>query len=813
MATSTEQAGADYCDLSNQSSTETSTSTQQESLIQIGSECLAPPQWQTHHPEFAGKEWKHVAKSRAKHPLFVKQMFIPFVVVKDGVKFKDGYKGVACAFCPQVYKDNCGKQSLELHLENAHVEQHKLLQQSTPETSVQQARNVANKKLSQPLLQFSKPYRRASHIQIEFETGLARTIASAGGSLPLNTFDREEFRKTIAVVDKQVVVPTSKTTSRHIAQISKNYRDFLREKLALCKSIAITADGWTARYATDQKSHIGVTVHTVKGDDNISTGLDIYPFPGRHTAVRLRWALFKCLQSHGILSCVNYITADNASNIQAAISYEWDSNLFKNFQQEVGASAEDMAAITNVFPLTSVRCYCHTLNLVIEAALAVPKDENGEQVDVRIDPPPYQVRMKALLKGVRSLASFFHKSSVPGEELARATTTACGRRLLLFGDVQHRWNHTLTMLMRFVRIHVPLQTAVATLRSKRIRIPAHIVSFMNDITEHVADATSLVRLLFLFYQQTNEASGQQYSTLNLIRQFLEEAYGATCPETDDTTLISQVKEKIRDNLLGRYLDSESTPFHVSHLHNIATALDPMDAANKFEFVWGGQSGPQYLREEGYQTSSASTAHVVVEPIPALSEAEYSKRVAQLVAEREVAFNKLTIMAQTVHDERSSSLTRRRRTTTNESQTIDLADDDQDTEEPPGVAHRVRRRDQRRMQLKMANCSLSSQQDVEITVEHQIECLQHSSTGGDDDLWSWWQKPSTRTKMPDLAIVADQILHIPASSVPSESMFSCAGNADRANGKAKTLTTLSLCGYQMRSLGSLPEELESEKVGE
>jgi len=185
----------------------------------------------------------------------------------------------------------------------------------------------------------------------------------------------------------------------------------------------------------------------------------------------------------------------------------------------------------------------------------------------------------------------------------------------------------------------------------------------------------------------------------------------------------------------------------------------------------------------------------------------------LVAEREEAFNKLTVMAQTVHDERSSSLTRRRTTTTNESQTIDLGDDDdQNTEELPGIEHRVRRRDQRRMQLKMANCSLSSQQNVEITVEHQIKCLKLSSTGG-DDLWSWWQKPSTRRKMPDLAIVADQILHVPASSVPSESMFSCAGNADRANGKAKTLTTLSLCGYQMRSLGSLPEELESEKVGE
>lgn len=184
---------------------------------------------------------------------------------------------------------------------------------------------------------------------------------------PLSVTEAASFKELVASINSAVNIPSRRDICLMLDELELTARSGIRKAID-GQFIAITTDAWTSA-ATE--SYLSLTAHYLDGNFNMhSVPLECAPFPGSHTAERIKEKLEQLLERNGIpLDFVSAVVADNAAN-----------------QSKAG----DLCAFD------SVPCAPHTLQLTVK--------------DILEDPD-----WASLLKKARKVVGAFKHSALKGQ--------------------------------------------------------------------------------------------------------------------------------------------------------------------------------------------------------------------------------------------------------------------------------------------------------------------------------------------------------------------------------------------------------------
>jgi len=196
-----------------------------------------------------------------------------------------------------------------------------------------------------------------------------------GCGFPLSMMQNDHFRHFMSV-DPKYRVPCRQTLSYSlIPKKVDEKRDNLKEHLASCTSVALTADIWTDRRC---HSFIAVTGHTFQRGAAESHLLACKPMPGSHTGQNISEEMEAIVDEYDVRQKVKFVVTDNASNMLKAMYLFFpttddqkqlamedvvdDSDLWNDLEEE-----EHEASVCDVG--RRLACFCHSLQLVIRSGL------------------------------------------------------------------------------------------------------------------------------------------------------------------------------------------------------------------------------------------------------------------------------------------------------------------------------------------------------------------------------------------------------------------------------------------------------------
>jgi len=183
------------------------------------------------------------------------------------------------------------------------------------------------------------------------------------------------------------------------------------------------------------------------------------------------------LNSWGILDKITAIVTDSGANIKSAI---------------------------RLMNIQHIPCTAHKLNLVVQQALYLSEDDSvGEESHELHD----SGKIKLILKKCRVIVGFFKRSEVGNRILGEKQTQLGFTQLLkLKQDVRTRWNSTLIMLERLVKLKEPLTVTMISVKEAPSNLTPEEWVIIEDI----------VPLLRPFNSLTIELSAEQYPTISKV---------------------------------------------------------------------------------------------------------------------------------------------------------------------------------------------------------------------------------------------------------------------------------------------------------
>jgi hypothetical protein len=230
---------------------------------------------------------------------------------------------------------------------------------------------------------------------------------------PFTEVESESFRKLLKLLNPNLKILSANTVKRRILgmfQSKQLERKQIYEDLD-CK-VSFTTDCWTS---PNMIAFIGVTAHYIDTDWNLQAHtIDFKHLPGIHSGYALRSTFESVLRDFGLENKTLGITLDNASN---------NDSFVKELSSGSGTSFKSFHHI---------RCFAHVLNLGVQAALNVLRDDFAS--------------LRLVIKKVRSSPQYFMKF----KELQ------IGTDLKPILDVPTRWNSTADMLERALKLKDPL---------------------------------------------------------------------------------------------------------------------------------------------------------------------------------------------------------------------------------------------------------------------------------------------------------------------------------------------------------------------
>ncbi|XP_030252892.1 zinc finger BED domain-containing protein 4-like isoform X1 [Sparus aurata] len=171
-----------------------------------------------------------------------------------------------------------------------------------------------------------------------------------------------------------------------------------------------------------------------------------------------------------------------------------------------------------------------------------------------------------LLGRIRRIVNFFHRSPT-----ATAVLAAKQKLLLcpdisehkLIVDVTTRWNSSLDMMERYLDLQ---PVVAAALLSPEVRRNAREVDTLDNLD--IRDAEDIMKLLTPLKTVTTVLSDEQNPTVSLIVPLKHTIEQSMLPVEEDSTMVSMMKKAIFNNLSDRYTGPGD-----KHLLD-CTALDP-----------------------------------------------------------------------------------------------------------------------------------------------------------------------------------------------------------------------------------------------
>lgn len=286
----------------------------------------------------------------------------------------------------------------------------------------------------------------------------------------------------------------------------------------------------------------------------------------------------------------------------------------------------------------------------------------------------------------------------------------CARPVTLVQDCATRWNSVFYMIQRLVRLRDAVTSVLGANKDTR-----HL-----QLTPSQWDlAVDVVEVLNSLERVTTQLSGELYTTLSCVVPLLYGLYSMLKPPDGDRGAVKAMKKKLRKELEKRFGFPEPDP---TSLPLIAAALDPR--FRKMKFI--SSAARTAVREQLVGAASAGTLSGKCSPETPVSSSEKIQEPPAKRVKLEDSF--LKSLLHTTYAEGSGS----------ESQRTCESDDDQDESVEEEVS--------RYMSGK--------------NVEFSSNPLQ------------WWQAQSSN--FPRLAVLAKEVLAVPATSAPAERVFSLSG---------------------------------------
>ncbi|XP_030193755.1 uncharacterized protein LOC115529286 [Gadus morhua] len=191
-----------------------------------------------------------------------------------------------------------------------------------------------------------------------------------------------------------------------------------------------------------------------------------------------------------------------------------------------------------------IKCLAHVVNLASKRGLAVS-------------------RVARLLGRVRRVTTFFHKSTTATAVLANKQPQLELPRHKLITDVQTRWNSTYEMLARYLE----QQAAVsAALSSPEIRRNAREIDTLDNTD--ISDVEDIVKLLKPLKTATTVVCDEKEPTVSLIMPLKYMIEQSMSPDENDTQTIANMKSAILRDISDRYSGD------CNDMLQECTALDP-----------------------------------------------------------------------------------------------------------------------------------------------------------------------------------------------------------------------------------------------
>ena len=506
-------------------------------------------------------------------------------------------------------------------------------------------------------------------------------------------------------------VPDRRNLIKGLEKKKMQIEEKIKADLQHCHDVAITHDGWTS---CNTESYSTVTGHYIDQDWNLkSVSLCTEKVIGSHTSENIASHLQKVKDEWNLPSCV--AVTDNAANEKKAFE---------------------------ILNWTRFGCYGHRVNLAVRNSLS-------------------ETNVSRLVGKGRKLVSFFHHTSNVNDILMeKQLLLGDETNLKLIMDVVTRWNSTYSMLERINKL-VP--AIVATANDSRVnKAAATSVKNFTFSYEEQTISEKLVELLEPFQNATESISSESTPTLHKIMPILLAIEKAVTVKDDDGGAIVAVKQKMGQEMEKRMQDTE--------LALLACILNPF--TKHLRFLGAGYR----TRAIDLLETAAMDMHHELDGHPTLKiKQEKKERVSQ---------------TETVHDDQPQPLIPEpplpKIPSILQEDDHDVQEGDHDEQVLPDIPHK-----KMKIENEMSKSSHKKShmddwlQDVICvgeTVEPTVDLIKHevsrylgsgiSIKDKDLSILEWWKK--NELFFPRLSILAKKYLCIPASSTPSERIFSLCG---------------------------------------
>lgn len=273
---------------------------------------------------------------------------------------------------------------------------------------------------------------------------------------PFSVVDDKGFKNFVSALNPGYQLPNRKTISN--SMIPAEYEkcmNVVKQELLSVTSVCLTTDSWTS---VNNESYLAVTVHYVTDNFQLkSILLECSKLSKSHTSANLAQSIKNIIDKFHLGAKVLIIVSDNASNI--------------------------VGAVVNELKMKHFGCFAHTINLILQDGLKV--------VDVKV-----------LVERVKSIVSFFKRSSTGNEQLKTAQSQLGLEPKKLIKEVPTRWNSLFYMIERIVELKNPVKTTIALINKD--------VAVLTE--EEWVVCEELATVLRPFEEVTRNMSGEQYTT-------------------------------------------------------------------------------------------------------------------------------------------------------------------------------------------------------------------------------------------------------------------------------------------------------------
>ena len=426
-------------------------------------------------------------------------------------------------------------------------------------------------------------------------------------------------------------------------------------------------------------------------------------------------------------------TGKNIAAVLADATAEW---CIQPHPPLVSDNASNMIVAAKEFETElHVGCFAHTLNLACGRALKISS-------------------VAKLLGKMRNIVAFFHRSCLATKMLQEKQKLLQLPEHKLIIDVQTRWNSALDMLSRFLE----QQPAVyAALTSKDLRGKTNLTT-LNE--SDISEAEELVIVLTPLKIATVALCEESVPTVSLIRPVMYKLEGFMAEKDDDTNLIKQVKKAVLTDLSGRYTDS-----HVQNRLTLASLIDP-----RFKLV-------PFLSEE----EKLDAFHDLTVAAVATAEAHKARMAVKIKTEPGVAVTqepKLPALPEIpeIMDSSSPCPSPSKKVKLEQVETSTSTKSNDPSPSAQSADTNVKQKPPAMSSLfgDIFITAVEKPKSIQELCELEVaEYKKEQPINPEENPLNWWRKKCS--KYPNLSLYAKKCLCIPATSVPSERVFSTAGD--------------------------------------